>query len=182
MSVLCPVRQHSCMSLRPRTSLSGVVLSLGYNEGPTALLQPRVLPSVLCARGCVRACGSRGEVGAPNGWTMASTPASGESFLVPGVAEHLIKWLHAIPRLLLREKQSEALNFRFVPALPFSPTDTSAGGYWESIIGTGGVRQREDVRRGRGCAVVQYSTRDDLSLLVCALVDVGSIYMRGRGG
>ena len=126
--------------------------------------------SVLCSTGaCVRACGSRGEVGAPNGWlaasvglraresclfcagfafllpckggyalaqTMASTPASGESFLVPGVAEHLIKWLHAIPRLLLREKQSEALNFRFVPALPFSPTDTSAGGYWESIIGT----------------------------------------------
>ena len=45
----------------------------------------------------------------------------------------------------------------------------------------GRVRLREYVLRGRGCAV-QYSTRDDFSVLGCALVDVGSIYMRGRGG
>ena len=54
------------------------------------------------------------------------------------------------------------------------------GGILDGDHTQGRVRLREDVLRGRGCAV-QYSTRDDFSLLVCALVDVGSIYICEEG-
>ena len=82
--VVCPVwcTPGSRVVIRTmRTSLSvlcgvhpGVVLSLGYNAGPTALLQPRS-----CARrvrACVRACVRAGRlvprtVGWPRAWVSA---------------------------------------------------------------------------------------------------------------
>ena len=45
-------------------------------------------------------------------------------------ATALIKFLHNTPRLIMRPGS----QFEWVKALPFNPVDTSAGGYWESII------------------------------------------------
>ena len=53
------------------------------------------------------------------------------SLFIFGNATSLVKLLHNTPRLVARPG---FLNFRWIKALPFNPTDTSEGGYWESII------------------------------------------------